>query len=158
PPFAPHTWPRSYQARATQGDVEATITIRHYGAYQYPAGSILEELTDRVNPLAPGSMGRRQEARAKILRAVLREQVQAALVAAGWEQRWKIPLERDLWLYAGKRQEEVRVASPQNQAEQPTEALGQNRRVLVVPGRAEGRQSAGYSRTITARDVTFTCT
>jgi hypothetical protein len=96
-----HLDPLWYHAKAVQGDVQARISIRPYQDYHYPGGYILDEWIDRVDEFAWGHMGKKQEARARALLNLLREQVHAALLAGGWEKRWTNVHGKDLWLYVG---------------------------------------------------------
>ncbi|HEX7736494.1 MAG TPA: hypothetical protein VF458_16715, partial [Ktedonobacteraceae bacterium] len=66
-----------------------------------------------------------QEARARALQPLLRERVEAALLAAGWEQRWKVPHGVDHWLYVGPTNTtaaEPAASDQENQVEPETEA------------------------------------
>ncbi len=124
---------------AVQGDVQATIAVRP--DLRYAGGYVLERATDRVNRDAAGSMGRKQEARAKALLAVLEERVLEALARAGWSLLTHTPQGDPVWHY--DRPPAVSVESRQ-QARQ-----------VVTQRRAHGL--ARYQRTIQMRSVTFVC-
>jgi hypothetical protein len=145
PPKKPGEWPRSYEAHAVLDDVQAIITVRHYNDPQYPGGYILDARTDRANPLALGTMGRKQEQRAQALLPGLREQVEAALVAAHWVKRWQSPQGADLWLYEGS----------QDQSQKQDSVTGHKKTVEVK--KTSSRARTPYTREVSTKVVTFSC-
>jgi hypothetical protein len=90
--------PRWYHARAVQGDVKATIQLRPYrGVHQ---GYILAKYHDKVT--SSGTMGWKQEQRAKHLLEVLEQRVREALHEAGWRAVDHSSGGSDIWRYAGQ--------------------------------------------------------
>ncbi len=140
---ARHESPRWYHARASAGDVQAHITIRYYGEPAYPGGYILDERIDRANRDAPGTMGKKQEQRARVLLDELRSRVHAALIRAGW-QKCTTTRGVALWFYDGKQEN---VTSDQATSKSA-------RRVVAVPAR---EKVAAYTRTVQEQEITFTC-
>ena len=145
PPFQSHEWPRSYEARAVLGDVQAIITVRHYNNPQYPGGYILDAQTARANQQAAGEMGRKQKERAQALLPALHDQVEASLVAAHWVKRWQSPQGADLWLSIGEQgqpQEHVRVSG---------------QRKIVEVKKTSSRARKPYTREVSTKVITLTC-
>lgn len=83
----------------------------------------------------------------------LRARMLEAMTSAGWQVVGKLDNGKDIWQHASRVTPGYQV-QPQ---EQDSVTPQQRDRVLSISGKAEGRQSAGYTRVITARDVTFTC-
>jgi hypothetical protein len=154
PPYTPamkarFESPLTYEASAVEGDVKAIITIRHYRDPKYPGGYLLDERIERRDELAPGRMGKHQEARARALLARLREQVHAALSAADWELRWHTPLGADLWVYTRPLQE------PGSSSSEQDSVTGKKKIILVK--KTSSRAHEPYTREVSAKLVTFTC-
>ncbi len=95
----------SYQTQAVQADVRATITLRPYPSHRY--GYVIDRFYGKRSPY--GTMGRKQEARAKALLALLEQRVQEALRAAGWRVVAHTLHEQAIWQY----QEQDTVAHEQ---------------------------------------------
>jgi hypothetical protein len=173
--------PLTYHAKAEQGDVKALITIRHYQAYRFPGGYILDEHTARVSEFATGRMSRQQEARARALLDQLRKQVEAALQAAGWEKRWTTTYGKGIWVYAdatvisaaGPAAVDQVTGGPQALArsndqvelretgrDNPPDLVQRRSHIVEVVGSDEAKkrgQQPAYSREVFTREVTFTC-
>ncbi|MGH2479603.1 MAG: hypothetical protein ACRDHW_08115 [Ktedonobacteraceae bacterium] len=110
--------------------------------------------------------GNRQIDQGTTLTSKVRELMLTQMVCAGWRDIstngrsiWQhitqIPAEVGRVQDQGKQHELVSVTSDQAAQIAPGRQL--RSRVLSIPAKAGRRQSAGYSRTITALDVTFTC-
>ncbi|MEO9030633.1 MAG: hypothetical protein ABI413_17635 [Ktedonobacteraceae bacterium] len=110
--------------------------------------------------------GNRQIDQGTTLTSKMRELMLTQMACAGW--RDISTNGRSIWQHAiqipskvvnaqdqGKEHELVSVTSEQAPQIAPDRPL--KSRILSIPAKAERRQSAGYSRTITALDVTFTC-
>lgn len=102
---------RTYQASITQGDVQAIISLRWYAGqshqYQphqwlYPPGYVMQTRYARTNKQAYGTMGRKQEERAKALLPLLEERVRAALFEASWRVIGNNRFNGDIWWYFGQ--------------------------------------------------------
>lgn len=162
-----------YQATAIQGDVQAIVRF-------YPSG-----IGDRYT-LNPGvdcypwppaqPMTQEQYDRATLLLPGLLDQVKAALQVAGWSfveiyehdsslEIWKHTSEQAAPASSVAQSRRVRASTkkkasaPALQVEQedqaaPAAPAGQASRLLYVPAR---EQVKDYNRTITAKDVTYTC-
>lgn len=125
-------------AEATQGDVQARIALRPAGRYR---GYVLTRYTDRVEATAPGKMGRKQEARAKVLLGVLEARLLEAMQAAGWSIMTHTPQGGPVWRFTPP------LPVPTVEEHLP--------RQMVTQQRAHGL--APYRRTVQMRLVTFTC-
>src|SRR5690349_12919678 len=108
PPFPADRQPwqpsRTYLAEAIQGDIKAIIEFRWYPGN--PKGFVMDRRVARSNKFAYGSMGRKQEERAKALFPALEEQMRHALEAAGWRVIGKTVFEVAIWYYFGAAIEE----------------------------------------------------
>lgn len=89
----------------------------------------------------------------------LAERLRARLVDALSASGWKIVAHTKAGLPIWQHSSRVTASSSSAIApEQERVTSGQGKhKVLFIPSKAERKQSAGYTRTITARDVTFTC-
>jgi hypothetical protein len=101
---------RTYQASITQGDVRAIISFRWYSGqahqYQpnqwlYPPGYVMDRRTSRADERY-GTMGRKQEERAKALFPLLEEEVRSALFEASWRVIGTSRINGDVWWYFGQ--------------------------------------------------------
>lgn len=105
------------QAEATQGDVEARIDIRPYSDVRYPGSYVLDYYYDRANHTAAGTMGRRQEERAKALMQLLGQRVTEAMQEQGWRVLGKTSTGATVWQYRGPaaREQEQQLAQAATQ-------------------------------------------
>ncbi|MEO9029380.1 MAG: hypothetical protein ABI413_11265 [Ktedonobacteraceae bacterium] len=129
-------------------------------------GFVLECGYDTATGRNPGN---RQIDQGTTLTSQVRELMLRQMVLAGWSVIGDLPgTRKNIWQHStrtppvalseqdqGRQQELVSVTFDQAAQIAPDRQL--TRRVLSIPAKAERRQSAGYSRTITALDVTFTC-
>jgi hypothetical protein len=124
-------WQRVYECKAVQGDVQAMVNVvalaepRYCYSFQTNWGKVVEV----------GSTGYQQERRARALLPVLRERVEAALLAARWTQArpgvWKLE------------------PAPQPLASKSIAIYGNDQ--------ARQRQEPAYYRTLHPKQITFTC-
>lgn len=97
----------------------------------------------------------------------IRARMLDAMHWAGWQVVGKQETGRDIWQHSSRvtptlprtpgQQEQDSVTDQGKPQEQDSVTPQRRDRVLSISGKAEGRQSASYTRVITARDVTFTC-
>ena len=118
-------------------------------------GYILESGYDKEKP--GRRLTDRQMEQGTTLVSRLRARMLNALRVAGWQVIGTLDNGKDVWQHSSRvtsgRQDQ---GKPQEQESVTPQRIS---RTLSIPGtgKAEGRQSAGYSRVIMARDVTFTC-
>ncbi len=129
-----------------------------HGAYE------LSSTSERA--LGGPARGARQKDLGADLERKLREQMRSEMQAAGWQVVAHTREGQDIWQHSsrvtsshqGQDQQEQDSVTDQGKPQEQDSVTPQRRdRVLSISGKAEGRQSADYTRIITARDVTFTC-
>src|SRR5258708_1430353 len=87
----------------------------------------------------------------------IRARMLDAMHWAGWQVVGKQETGRDIWQHASRVTSTSSTPDQGKPQEQDSVTPQQRDRVLSISGKSEGRQSAGYTRVIQARDVTFTC-
>ncbi len=90
---------RWMHAEAIKGDVAAWCDIRPYPDAHWPGAYVVDYYYDRKDRNKKGAMGRNQEARAQALMHLLRDQLDLALHAQGWQRLTKTPSGQTLWRY-----------------------------------------------------------
>ena len=172
PPLRPDGQ-RELQAQARQGDMLAAIILRPY--WLESSTYVLEQYWDRANRAIRRKLTPGQDERGRVLAGLLRERLNAALEAEGWQDAGVNYEGRPLWRYAGPVQREA-PAPPAGTAAKPPASRASvpparpvettapavpaqplpaaSKRIAVPRGK---QPRTAYSRTLTTRQVTFTC-